>query len=1066
MLRLLFIIIGCVALSTSALAQNRITGKVSSANTDEGIPGVNIFIKGTAKGTATDIDGNYSLTIPEGGAQLEFTAVGMKPVSKFVESGVVNIQMEPDSKDIDEIIVVGYGTQTRSRMTTSVSKLNSKNLESMPRANAASALQGTIAGLSVSHNTGQPGATPTMVLRGGTSWSGDGAPLVLIDGVESSFYALNPEDIASIEVLKDAASTAIYGARSANGVVLITTKHGKAGQSSINYSYKFGINERRKGYDYLNAHDYIYYNRLAVKNYTEVTGRHNFDAGYLNGRSGGFGTGNNTTNSPFTTQILTDANKYLLSQPGWNKMPDPINPAQTLIYMDNNMSELFYQNSTVNDHYLSFDGGNDKGTYSLGLGYMNNDGIILGSGFERYSGKLNASYKVKRNVKISTSLLYSHSSINYNAFAQTDYTIFQRSAGQPPTSRIYNNNPDGTLSDVPNQGTNHSFGNPLYYKDKFIRNNLEQRLTAGVSLDWNIIDNLKLTLKGSYFIINDTKDGFNKAFYNGGSLNTTRTSYVNNKRENKNQFTAFLDYQKTFFQKHNLNAMIGVEYFHRNIFTNNSSAKNSPTDLIYTMNSGSEADGIPSSFYTENKIISTFGRLVYDFDMKYLFSFTFRYDGSSKLGNNKYGFFPGISLGWNMHNEEFYKNWGISHILSKIKPRLSYGVNGNINVRGLSDFGVYGTYGNIGVYNGQTGYANTGLPTLDLTWERSTTFDIGLDLGLWNNRVTILTDYFVRDVKDKIANLTLPYWTGFGSIFTNNGTLRNKGFEMEVKAQVINSEGFTLDLSATFYTIKNYVVKLPDNDNENNRQGGIQVYNPETGKVEWVAGLQEGMRVGNDEVWAYEQIDLYRTQADLDKHKNRYDAIATNKKNRFLGDVIWNDRDQNDTIDYRDRVFIGRTVPNIMGAFTLNANYKGFNIFVKTDYALGHVIKNYQREKGLAQTQGSLNSTVDVLDTWSPKNTDAKYARYVFVDPQKNHIRNNSVYWEKGDYICIREVTLSYNFGKTLFHKYINSLRLYITASNLKYFKAYSGVAPEKGGTDIGRYQLPRTYTFGLNISF
>ncbi|PIF03299.1 MAG: SusC/RagA family TonB-linked outer membrane protein, partial [Draconibacterium sp.] len=351
MLRFLFIIIGSLAFTAGIYAQQTVTGKVTTADGEQ-IPGVNIMLRGTNLGTITDLDGNYSIQVPKGGGELEFRMVGMTTVYKFVESGIVNVVMEDDSKNLEEIVVVGYGTQTRSRMTTSISKLNSKTLESMPRANAASALQGTIAGLQVSHNTGQPGATPTMVLRGGTSWDGTGELLVLIDGVESSFYALNPEDIESVEVLKDAASTAIYGARSANGVVLITTKKGKAGQSSINYTYKFGINKRRKGYDYLNAHDYIYYNRLAVKNYTEVTGRNNFDKGFLNGISGGFGTGNNTTNSPFTTQILTDANRYLLSQPGWYQMPDPINPSQTLIYMDNQMNELFYQNSTVNDHYL------------------------------------------------------------------------------------------------------------------------------------------------------------------------------------------------------------------------------------------------------------------------------------------------------------------------------------------------------------------------------------------------------------------------------------------------------------------------------------------------------------------------------------------------------------------------------------------------------------------------------------------------------------------------------------------------------------------------------------------
>lgn len=1059
-------------LSSHTYAQKSISGKIVDAKSGDPLPGVTIVVKGTTTGTVSDYDGNYSLLVPKGSDQLVYSMIGYeKQTIRLSTSSVINVSMKTATTALGEVVVVGYGEQSRAQMTTSVSKMDTKNLESIPLSNAGSALQGTVAGLSVQNTTGQPGSTPNIVMRGGTSWNGSGSPLVIVDGVISSFYALNPDDIASVEVLKDAAATAIYGARAANGVILVTTKKGKVGKSEISYTVKYGVNRRRESYKYLNAHDYIYYNRLAVQNYTMVTGRTNFDAGFLNGRSGGFGTGNNTTDSPFTTMYLSDQNKYLLNYAGWKTMTDPLDPNKQLIYQENNMSDLYYQNSYVQDHYLSFDGGNNKGTYSLGLGYLDDAGIVLGSGFTRYSGKLNASYNVMKNVKVSTNILYSSSS-QKGTYLPNYSWVFQRAAGQPPTSRIYNNNPDGSLSTTLNPGTNISFGNPLYYKDKFIKKNLEQRLTASVNLDWQILPELKFSARGSYFTINNVNQSFDKAYQSGGSMVTSRTASADLTRTVTNQYTAMLTYKKTFAENHHLTALLGAEYYNTDQFYLWAATKNSPSDLIPTLNAGSEASGVPSSTYTGNRIISQFGRLTYDYKMKYLFNFNIRRDGSSRLGNNKYGVFPGVSVGWNIHNENFYKNSSVSQIFSTIKPRLSYGVNGNVDV--LSNYGVYGSYGDLGIYDGQTGYGNTALPTLDLRWERSTTLDAGLDLGIANNRVNLLLDYFVRDIKDKIAGLTLPYWTGFSSILTNNGTLRNKGFEAELNADIIRRKnGFNWNVGATFYTVKNFVVKLPDNGNENNRQGGIQVYDPKAGKVVWVGGLQEGKRVGLDAVYAAQQDYIYPDQASVDKDANRYDAYfqAGKEKERYPGDVRWVDVDHNDTIDYRDRVYMGRTTPSVTGGFTTNLNYKGFNLYVKTDYALGHIIYSEARVRGLAQVQGAQNSTTDVLNSWTPENRNTDIARYDFTDPHMNfgesyRARQNGKFWEKGDYLCLREVTLSYNFDPDFMKNYVKHIKVYFTGSNLGYLTKYSGANPEVGGIDNGRYPLPRVYTLGLNVKF
>lgn len=1050
-------------------AQDRIiTGTVTSASDQFPLMGATILIKGTSKGTQTDFDGNFSIEAPKG-ATLIISFVGFATQNILVENQtIINVILQEEFNALDEVVVTGYATQQRNTMATSVSKLDTKVLQSAPRANAATALQGMVAGLRVTQNTGQPGSTPSLTLRGGTSYGGGGSPLILIDGVPGSFYALNSDDIESMEVLKDAASTAIYGARAANGVILVTTKKGKAGRSNITYRQKYTVNNRRKFAEYLGASDYITYHRKAVKNAQVVLGSNAFN-NFLVGPQA-FGTGNNTTDSPFTTMILSSTNNYLVGQPGWQTMTDPINPNQTLIFQESQMSELFFQNSYANDHSLSFDGGNENGSYYLGLGYLDDKGIVIGSGFKRYSGTFNASYKITENFKVSSNVIYAHSGIT-PTYLNNDYSVFQRAAGQPPTSRIYNHNPDGSLSNIPNPGTNSSFGNPLYYGDKFVRKNLEQRLTSSVQIDWTFANNFNLMVRGSHFAINNSNEYFAKAYINAGSLITTRNASASHSRILRNQATAVVSYKNTFANKHNLDILLGTEYFKENTFNFSAGTRLSPTDLIETMNAGAEADGVPYSYRDQYAITSGFGQLNYDFDNRILLGLTFRNDGASRLGNNKFDFFPGASLGWNVHNEAFFKESKTANIISNLKPRISYGVNGNIDI--LSNFGVFGIYGPSATYDTQSGYGNTSLPLLDLKWERSTTLNFGLDLGIFNNKITILADYFNREVKDKLATLPLPLWTGFSGITTNNGTLQNKGLELEITGKIINNDNLKWSLGANFFRIRNYAKKLPDNGVDRNRQGGIEIYDPLTGETKFVGGLQEGQRVGYDIVTVYQHDGVYANQAEVDEHSGRRVTFASNQTLIRPGDSRWVDQNGDNIIDYRDRVVIGRTTPDFMGGFTSDFSYKNFNLFIKTDFATGHLILNKTRQRGLAQVQGNQNWTTELLKTWTPDNTDTSLARFDFTDPQKNYIENGgqnsstSQLWEKGDYLALREVTLSYTLPNEALKDIVKSLRFYITGSNLAYlFNNYTGNSPENGGLDDGRFPLPRTITLGLNANF
>ena len=1068
-LLLLFLFVGVV----NSMAQVEIRGKVVDDSQNLPLPGVNVVIVGTTTGTITNMDGEFSINISSSETELIFSMIGFKSQRIQTDgSQFLNVVMETETTALDEVVVTGYTTQSRAEMTTSIAKLDTKVLESVPRSNAATALQGTIAGLKVTQTTGQPGSTPSLVVRGGTSFDGTGSPLILIDGVPGSFYALNSDDIESMEVLKDAASTAIYGARAANGVILVTTKKGEVGKSNINFRAKFTSNQRREDpMEYLNAADYVKFNRLGVRAAQEVMGYNWLDVFLTGGHAAA--TGNNTTNSIYTTMVLTDENRYLLNYEGWQSIEDPINPGTQLIFMDNQMNELFYQDSYSQDYSLSFDGGNDKGTYYLGLGYMDDNGLVYGSSFERVSGTFNASYKITDNLKVSSNLIYSHSKrdLPYDS----DYNLFQRTAGLAPTSRIYNNNPDGSLSTEYQPGTYLGFGNPLYYQDKFIRNNLEERLTGSVQFDYKFLNDFNLTVRGSHFSVNNSNESFNKAYLSSGSLRTERQASASHTRTLRDQITAMLNYKKSF-NAHNVSALVGTEYFKEKYFTFNAATRLSPTDLIYTMNVGSEASGVPYSYKTGYEIASVLGQVNYDFDYKYLLGFTFRHDGTSRLGNNKYDFFPGVSAGWNIHNEDFFGTSKIKNVVSKIKPRLSYGVNGNIDV--LSNFGVFGTYAKTSIYDTQSGYANTNLPLLDLKWERSTTFNMGVDVGLYNDRVTLIADYFIRDVKDKLAGLTLPLWTGFSSITTNNGTLQNKGLELQINADVVKTSDWRWNVGLTYYSVKNYAKSLPENGVENNRQGGTEIYDPKTGGTKYVGGLQEGERVGLDVITAYVFDGVYHTQAEIDADAGRIVEFATQKDTRFLGDTRWKDLNGDNVINYLDRVVIGRRTPDFTGGITTELNYKNFSLFMKSDFAIGHYIINGRRVKGIAQTQGNQNGPAEIADSWTPENPTSDVPIFTLVDRQRNHLAaggdqgsmtsSSSRMWEKGDYLALREVTLSYDLDGKIANNVFQNVRLYLSGSNLAYFNGFSGSSPEESssGLDTGRFPLPRTYTLGLNVTF
>lgn len=1056
-----------------------------------GVPGASIVEKGTTNGTITDFDGNYTLTVSNKNATLVFSFIGYKtqeiPVAGKAK---VDVILQENAEQLDEVVVTGYGgSQKRATLTTSISKLDNAVLENAAMSNAGQSLQGTVSGLRVVNTTGQPGANPNIVLRGGATITGkDNGALVVVDGiVRNSLADINPSDIESIQVLKDAASTAIYGARANGGVILVTTKRGKEGSASVSYKFKGGANFARTGYDYLNAHDYIYYNRLGYQR----TGRSGMD------NQMGYGIGNDL----FDIRYLDDSTKGLLAE-GWQQMQDPTDPNKQILFKDysGQMKDAAFQDpSFTQDHYINITGGNDKGTFAASLGYYKEDGLIKGTSYERFSGTFNGSYKIFPILTVNAGTTYTWS--RQPGLWIGSYEFFYRTMSQRPTWNPYME--DGS----PASGFGTGDGNPLYYKDKLTNTNGTRRSTYNIGFDLEIIPK-KLILKenSALYHVDDQTDKFEKSYQqqNATSPNLTRKAEAKYIKQNQQQHSVTLTYTDTFKEKHNLEAMLGGEYFNWHQYTLNARTENSPSDDIPTLNAGSNRT-YTYSYKEDYRILSGFARVNYNYNYKYLLSVVARYDGISKLSDNRWGFFPGISAGWNIMEEEFFKESKLVDVISNLKPRISYGVNGNVN--GLGYYDVYGSYGQkdangsiITNYDGSVGFYNDKLVNGGLRWEQSKSFEVGLDIGFFNNRLSFILDYYNRTTSDLLTDLDLPNYTGFNSIKTNLGTLRNQGFEMEVKANILNNvNGFSWDVSANLSTVANKIVKLPANGNENNRQGGYQVYDPQKGEVVWVGGKQEGGKLGD--LFAFKQDHIFKDWDDVKANaNNRYDAIGelygpaawealkdkAGKQPIEPGDVCWADLNNDGVINNLDRVKVGNLFPTVTGGFSTTLGYKDFSLYARFDYALGHTLYNDLAARSLGQYQGSFNIIDMVKDSWSETNQDTDIPKFYYADQlsKKNITRSNngltavdnnsSRFYEKGDYLALREITLTWNLPKKWINKALMSnASVYVTGQNLFYITGYTGVSPEPAvdttygqGLDNGRYPTPKTVLLGLSVTF
>lgn len=1005
------------------------------------LPGVAVLIKGTTEGTVTDADGKYFLSVPDG-TILEFSSMGYQSQEIEVNGkAVINVVLSETSYALDDLVVVAYGTQSKRTLTSAVSKVNTKELENMSVTNVMNALKGKVAGARIYSNSGQPGEAPNIVIRGGSSINKSNSPLILVDGFERDYNSINPNDIESIQVLKDAESTSLYGSRASNGIVLITTKKGiVSDRPRVTFKTDFSYQNIERYYDMTNAEEYLFLRRTSVARGTTPENNFKDNIAYSSG---------NTETSTYSVRYLNPGETV---PAGWKTMQDPIDPSKTLVFQDNDMLDATFNPALRQNYYLGIDGGSQKIRYSGSIGYTDDDGVALSTGWKRLSTKGNVDVNILDNLRIS-------SGFNYNRSTTEDYSnqdnAITRSLFLAPTHKLYDEN--GT----PLKGHNATASSLPWWTYVHQRETIIRETSVFGNIDWGITDHLIATGSATTYFYTKEFDGFQKA----NEFNSLRpaTSTLNNIE--RNQVEGLLKYNNSF-GGHNVSALLGGSYIKTNVKTLTAAAQGATSDKIQTLNAAPEKTNATTT-KTEEVLASIFAKVSYNYKNKYLLSVSVRRDGSSRFGqNHKWAYFPGASVGWVASEEKFLKG---NNTLSFLKLRASIGQTGN-NAAGL--YTAQGIYSATYKYNGEAGIVSTDMPNPNLTWETTTQSDFGIDAGFFKDRLYLTFDVYNKKTDDLIFDKPLPNTSGYSSIESNIGSVRFYGFDLEITSKNIQRKNFSWETSFVWGFVKNKVVSLPDNGQVKNRIGGIYLPDGQS-----FGGIAEGEPLY--------RIYGYMTDGILDTDEQaanaRYDELARGYDYRtgeftpgrkFAGDYEWKDRNGDGRITEVDQFELGVTVPHSTGGLTNTFRYKNLSVRIYLDWAIGHTIMDSQFRYHMTSNLDG-NYVREALSAWRQPGDAAKtkWARIAGHDASENwnYRRSSNVMAFKGDYLCIRDISVSYDLPKSVISKIgMQQCTVFFSGNNLHYFTAVQATPPEVGSINNSSTGYPpiRVLTLGLNLVF
>ena len=990
-----------------------VTGVVKDATTGEVLPGVSISIKGTTLGTETDFDGLYSIKVDKG-ATLVFNYLGYQKKEVVVNESTINVSLSESAETLDEIVVIGYGTQTKKEVTGAVTVVGSATIEDLKPTRIEQALQGQVAGVNITQNSGSPGAASNIRIRV-VSTNGDSRPLILLDGrVIEDLSVVNPSDIESINILKDAAA-GIYGVRAANGVILVTTKNGRKNtefKSMLNI--EGGLQQTTRKIPLLNATEYALLANEAFAANGESLPFPNIT---------GIGQGTNWQDQAFETA-----------------------PTYSIDY--------------------SLNKGTEKSTYSLGLSVLSQDGIVGGakSNFNRRNARFNFNTDILENLKFTSSTIYTNTN-KKNLIENTLGSVLFNAVNMPPTTPVFDAN--GDFSQPPVTGTGIEVANPLAQVDQAQNRTWVNKISGSYGLNYKFLDyfSAETRFQANYSVSN--ANTFNQIFSygNGSVFNVDQSTFVDFKQSFFDYtFDAFLKYERVYKDVHDVKAMIGTSVFKttgrfETILTSNATGTNlndvvlgapvlngNGLEIFRNNNNGSNL-----SF--DSRLLSYFARLQYAYDGKYLFSAVIRRDGSSNFGpKNKFGYFPTASVGWVASEEDFLKD---SKLISFLKLRASYGIIGNDRIGGFRFVSVLNGEAEY-VFNNQLaqGLAIGPIANPEVRWEQQKPLDIGFDVELFN-KVNITADYFRKTTDDLlvaaqtsgIIGVSAP---GSSVPFINAGSVVNKGFEFSIGYKEVVNEDFNFNINYNFTTLDNEVTFV------GNQTGIIEGGSFGVGQ-EPPSRMEAGFPIGY--FYGYKTNGLFQTQADVNAHATQTNAAP--------GDLRFVDVNGDGVITPDDRTYIGDPIADLTMGLNLSFNYKNFDFNAYAFASLGNeIVRNYERNLPLT------NRPTYYLDRWTGPGTSNSFPR-VTTGATSNTLFSD-FYVEDGSFLRLQSLQLGYSFSDSVLEKLqFDKLRFYVRASNLFTLTKYRGFDPTTsngspigGGIDQGFYPNPRTFFFGMNVNF
>lgn len=990
-----------------------VKGVVKDSSTGDLLPGVSIIIKGTNKGTQTDFDGAYSLTNVNTGAILVFRYLGYKQNEVVVNSTTINVSLDVEAQALDEIVVIGYGTQRKKEVTGAVSVVSSATIEDLKPTRIEQALQGQVAGVNITQNSGSPGAGSNIRIRG-VSTNGDSRPLIFLDGrVIEDLSVVNPSDIESINILKDAAA-GIYGVRAANGVILVTTKSGRKNtdfRSTLNMSV--GFQQTTREIPLLNATEYALLANEAFAANGEALPFSNISS---------LGQGTNWQDQVFETA-----------------------PMYAIDY-------------TLNK-------GTEKSTYSLGLSVLDQDGIVGGgkSNFNRRNIRFNFNTDITDNLKLSSSTIYTNTN-KKNLIENTLGSVLFNAANMPPTTPVFTN---GDFSQPPAIGTGIEVANPLAQISNAENRTTVNKISGSYGLNYTFLDyfSAETRFQANYAV--SSAKTFNQLYNygNGNVFNVDIPSLTDFEQSFYDYtFDTFFKYERVYNDVHDVKAMIGTSVFKtigrfNRILT--SSATGTSLSNVVTNGPVANGDGLEifknnnngSNLSFDSRLLSYFARLQYGYDNKYLVSAVIRRDGSSNFGpENKFGFFPTASVGWVASEEDFLKD---SETLNFLKFRASYGIIGNDRIP---------SFRFLSVLNGEAEYVfddtlvqGTAIGPIsnpEIKWEQQIPLDIGVDLELFN-KVNITMDYFKKTTKDLLVQAQTSGIIGVSAPGSsvpviNAGTVENNGFEFSIGYKEIISDDFNFNVNYNFTTLNNEVTFV------GNSTGIIEGGSFGVGQ-EPPSRMEAGFPIGY--FYGYKTDGLFQTQAEVNAHAPQTNASP--------GDIRFVDVNEDGVINADDRTYIGDPIADVTMGLNFSFNYKRLDFNAYAFASIGNeIVRNYERNLPLT------NRPTYYLDRWTGPGTSNSFPR-VTTGATGNALFSD-FYVEDGSFLRLQSVQLGYSLGNETLEKLdFDKVRFYLSASNLFTLTKYRGYdpttsngAPIGGGIDQGFYPNPKTFLLGINVNF